>query len=117
MEKKLIKYIRKEFELSELIKTGDSIQDVIDRLTKLDPLKYFETREFPLFNPTFEVTQYGYDGGLDIDLWVYREETDKEYEMRLVQEEKVRQTQEKLAKAKYDKEYIQYLKLKEKFGE
>ena len=47
---------------------------------------------------TFNVAPYGYDGGLELELWESREETDREFEKRRTQEkvaaEKARKARE-----------------------
>ena len=64
----------------------------------------------------FKVRGFGYDGGLDLELWERRPETDREYEKRLTEEKKEQEKKALLDKKKKDQEYKEYLRLKKKFG-
>ena len=64
---------------------------------------------------SFNVAPYGYDGGLELELWEHREETDKEYSARLAKEKLERDRKKAATKAKKDGEYAEYERLKKKF--
>lgn len=65
----------------------------------------------------FQTRSYGYDGGLELQLWERRPETDREYRARVKAQEAEAERVAKAAKAKKDKEYADYLRLKKKFGD
>jgi hypothetical protein len=62
-----------------------------------------------------EYKYFGYDGAFDVAISFEREETDKEYEARLVKEKVKEEKLKNRAAKKKQKEYEQYLKLKDKF--
>ena len=75
----------------------------------------------------FEVQGYGYDGGVELELNVWRDETDAEYKKRLEKNEKAKEKaralrEKKLAKARAvlmeteEAERAEFLRLKAKFG-
>ena len=65
----------------------------------------------------FKTRSYGYDGGIELQLWERRPETDREYQKRVKAEEKEAERVAKVKQAQKDKEYADYLKLKKKFGD
>lgn len=58
-----------------------------------------------------EFDRYGYDGGKDLRLYKFREETDEEYQKRLEEVERTRITAEK----EREERRIQYERLKKEF--
>lgn len=118
MTKKIVQLDFIAYELSDFIQTGDTWADVRARIDALEAksdqpdMRVFDRG---IVDKRFEISYYGYDGGQNIELNLYREETDKEYADRLAEEERTRRKAEDRAKLKKDKEYAQYLKLKEKF--
>lgn len=63
----------------------------------------------------FDVNGYGYDGGLELYLMERREETDREYEKRIAEEKRERAKKSAAARAKKEREYAEYQRLKKKF--
>jgi hypothetical protein len=63
----------------------------------------------------YEAQPYGYDGAIEIEQYQKRLETDMEYAARLKKNENQRMRKKTAAKKQEDKEYAEYLKLKEKF--
>ena len=57
----------------------------------------------------------GYDGGVDLTLYYFRQETDQERDKRLEKERKEKEKKKTAEETKKEKEYKQYLKLKKKF--
>lgn len=82
-------------------------QAVLDRLVAKG---YLVDRVF------FDVSYYGYDGGMDVFVMVDREETDKEMAQRVKKEKAERARKKKAQEAKEAREREQYEKLKAKFG-
>lgn len=63
----------------------------------------------------FDVSHYGYDGGKDLYVDVYRWETDKEYKARMDADKKKRQKRVDAKAAKEAIERATYERLKKKF--
>jgi hypothetical protein len=64
---------------------------------------------------SFNVAPYGYDGGLELELWEHRLENDREFEKRTEAEAKERELEKKRKQAKVDKEFAEYQRLQKKF--
>ncbi len=64
----------------------------------------------------FNIAPYGYDGGMELELYERRPETDAEYAKRTAAEKKEREKKKAAAAKKKDKEYAEYLRLLKKFG-
>lgn len=93
---------------------GRSIDDVIIELQSM--LHRYEEEIFTHDKEVRFVTDYyGYDGGIELYVRVMRWETDKEYEARMAKEQKERAKKRAATKAKKDKEYAEYERLKKKF--
>lgn len=65
----------------------------------------------------FDIQGYGYDGGIELCLRERRLETDREYEKRIAKENLERAKKRAAEKKKKDREYAEYVRLKEKFGD
>jgi hypothetical protein len=76
----------------------------------------------------FCIEPYGYDGGVELHLYIYRDETDAEYEARLAKEEAKKEKARLASERKKDKarqvlmeseaaERAEYERLRAKFGE
>ena len=87
---------------------GKTPEEIIERM------KAFRT-EMNDRDVYFYINHYGYDGGKELKLRERREETDKEYEKRIAEEEKVRAKKRADEKKKKDREYAEYERLKKKF--
>lgn len=85
---------REEVGLWDLFDERD-FTDVKAELDKLESKVQYGQGE----TATFRIEPYGYDGGVELHLYVYRDETDAEYEKRLAKEaatkEKARLAREK----------------------
>lgn len=84
-------------DIGELI-DGKTIEEVLMSLQALQG-KYEPMILGKGYDVRFEIDYYGYDGGFDVSLHVYRDENDKEYEARMKQEEKERE-RKRIAKEK-----------------
>jgi len=63
----------------------------------------------------FTVEPYGYDGGIQLELWERRLETDEEFEKRIAKEAVAKAKEKKAKAAKREKELAEYQRLKKKF--
>lgn len=63
----------------------------------------------------YHINRYGYDGGKELSLRERREETDKEYNKRLAEEQKDKLKAKEAKAAKEAKELAEYMRLKKKF--
>jgi len=63
----------------------------------------------------FNVASYGYDGGIQLELWERRLETDEEFEKRIAKEAVAKAKEKKAKAAKREKELAEYQRLKKKF--
>lgn len=98
----------------------ESFYDLLDNKTPDQIVIEFEkytTEYYHGRDVFFRVKGYGYDGGVELELWEKRLETDKEYEKRVREEKKASEKKAKEATAKKDREYAEFLRLKKKFGE
>lgn len=64
----------------------------------------------------FNISPYGYDGGLELELWETREENDKELATRIAKETKEREKEKKLKLTNAEKEFAEYQRLSKKFA-
>ena len=93
---------------------GRTIEDVILELQSM--LHRYEEEIFTHDKEVrFEIQHYGYDGGVELYVRVVRWESDREYEARMAKEQKERAKKRAVARAKKDKEYAEYERLKKKF--
>ena len=125
MTKKRVLDRRDPVYISDLF-DGRAIDDVILELQSM--LHKYEEEIFTRDKEVkFETEYYGYDGGMEVYAAVYRWETDKEYNKRLVQEEAVKERARKARETKKAKALAQALtteaeerallaRLQEKYG-
>ena len=100
------------------VKIGtESFYDILDQMTAGEVIERMNELQagYPGRHVYFNVSSYGYDGGMDLELWESREETDKEYEKRIAEEKKERAKKSAAAQAKKDREFAEYIRLKQKF--
>lgn len=71
--------------------------------------------EYPSRNISFNVSPYGYDGGLELELWEQRLENDKEFAKRCEAEAKDREKEKKRKQTNEEKEFAEYQRLQKKF--
>lgn len=97
---------------------SESFYSILDGMSPEQVIK--EMRVFQEVYPDrdiyFSIKPYGYDGGIELELYERRLETDAEYAKRTAAEKKEREKKKALAAAKKDKEYAEYLRLRDKFG-
>lgn len=100
------------------VKLGtESFYDILDQKTPMQVIA--EMQEFDLRyagrKVSFNVAPYGYDGGLELEVYEHRLENDKEFAKRRAAETKDRE-KEKLRKlTNAEKEFKEYLRLQKKF--
>lgn len=102
------------------VKIGtESFYDILDQMTPAEVIERMDELQagYPDRDVFFNVSPYGYDGGLNLELWERREETDKEYEKRVAEEKRERDRKRAATKAKKDKEFAEYVRLQKKFGD
>ena len=111
-----IEVCRTNIELSDIISTGDTFSQVIKNLESLNS-KIVEDIEYhdSITNVKFDVSYYGYDGGTDISLVYYRDETDEEMQKRYDLNRAYYERKALQAKKKEEKERAKYLELKAKY--
>lgn len=97
----------------------ESFYDVLDQKTPEQVIEEMQSyiRMYQGRKISFNVSPYGYDGGLELELWESREETDKEYDKRVAVEKRERDRKRAANKAKKDRELAEYVRLKKKFGD
>jgi hypothetical protein len=113
MTRQLVKLTSIDYDMFDLIRLGDTFESAAQRI--LDLGRDVRSRYHDAADIRFQVEHYGYDGGVQISLNLYREETDQEYVDRVAVEEKAATLAKAKAKVKGDKEYAKYLELKAKF--
>lgn len=95
----------------------ESFYDILDQKTPEEVIKrMWELQdEYKDRKVSFNVSPYGYDGGLELELWEHRLENDKEYTARRAQEAKEREKQKARKLSNAEKEFKEYLRLQKKF--
>lgn len=83
-------------------------EEAVKRLWELQ-VEYSERKVY------FNVSSYGYDGGIELELWETREENDKEFATRTAAETKAREKEKARKLTTADKEFKEYLRLQKKF--
>ena len=97
----------------------ESFYDILDQRTPEEVMERMKELQagYPDRHVYFNVSGYGYDGGMNLELWESREETDKEFNKRVAEEKKEREKKAAATKAKKDKEFAEYVRLQKKFGD
>ena len=97
----------------------ESFYDILDQRTPEEVIERMKELQagYPDRHVYFNVSGYGYDGGMNLELWESREETDKEYNKRVAEEKRERDRKRAATKAKKDKEFAEYVRLQKKFGD
>lgn len=96
----------------------ESIYDLLDQKTP-DELIALMTRyksDYEGRDIYFSVDSYGYDGGVNIELWERRLETESEYRGRMAVEARDAERQRKAKQDKDQRDRKEYERLKKKFG-
>ena len=106
----------KRKEITEKLGT-ESFYDILDQKTPQEVIA--EMQAFDLRyagrKVSFNVAPYGYDGGLELEVYEHRLETDTEFEKRCKEEAKEFAKEKKRKESKLDKEFAEYERLKQKF--
>lgn len=100
------------------VKIGtESFFDILDQMTPDEVIERMKELRagYPDRHVFFNVSPYGYDGGIELELWESREETDKEFNKRIAEEKKEREKKAAATRAKKDREFAEYVRLKKKF--
>lgn len=106
-ERKTVEVPEKWFQACDFFPEGkftlQELKDFVEIMITKEPA---DAKEY-----LYELQLYGYDGGFEIVRYQVRPENDQEYADRIHREQQAA----KKEKAKQDREYETYLKLKEKF--
>ena len=100
------------------VKIGtESFYDILDQMTPAEVIERMDELQagYPDRDVFFNVSPYGYDGGLNLELWERREETDREFNKRIAEESKIKAKQKESKAIKQAKELAEYQRLKKKF--
>jgi F0F1-type ATP synthase alpha subunit len=100
------------------VKLGtESFYDILDQKTPEQVIE--EMQGFIQFYAgrkiSFNVAPYGYDGGIELELYEHRLENDREFEKRIAEEKKVKDKAKEDKKTKEAKEFAEYQRLQKKF--
>lgn len=108
----------KRKEVTEKLGT-ESFYDILDQKTPEEVIEGMQgfIQHYSGRKVSFNVAPYGYDGGMELELYEHRLETDKEYEKRLAEEKKEREKKKKAKADKDARDLAEYERLKKKFGE
>lgn len=106
----------KRKEITEKLGT-ESFFDILDQKTPQEVIA--EMQAFDLRyagrKVSFNVAPYGYDGGIELEVYEHRLENDKEFEKRLAEEKKLREIKKRNVADKQAKEFAEYQRLQKKF--
>lgn len=95
----------------------ESFYDILDQKTPEEVIERMrELRaEYTGRKVSFNVAPYGYDGGIELELWEHRLENDREFEKRMAEEKKVKDARKKQKADKEARELAEFMRLKKKF--
>lgn len=95
-----------------------SFYDVLDGKSPAEVIEWMQElqEDYEGRKISFDVSSYGYDGGLELELWECRLENDKEYEARIAKEKKEREIKKRNIADKDAKEFAEFQRLQKKFG-
>lgn len=95
----------------------ESFYDVLDQKTPEEVITRMHElmAEYPNRKVSFNVSPYGYDGGVELELWEHRLENDKEFKQRRDMEAKIRENNKKRKQTNLEKEFAEYQRLQKKF--
>ena len=108
----------KRKEITEKLGT-ESFYDILDQKTPEEVIAGMQgfIQHYAGRKVSFNVSPYGYDGGMELELYEHRLETDKEYEKRIAEEKKASVKRKKAKADKDARDRAEYERLKKKFGE
>jgi predicted choloylglycine hydrolase len=94
----------------------ESFYDILDQKTPEVIQRMRElVSEYPDRKISFNVAPYGYDGGLELEVWEHRLENDKEFAKRREAEAKDREKEKLRKRTNLEKEFAEYQRLQKKF--
>jgi hypothetical protein len=95
----------------------ESFYDILDQKTPEEVItRMLGLRaEYPDRKISFNVSPYGYDGGVELELWELRLENDKEFAKRREAEAKDREKEKLRKRTNAEKEFAEYQRLQKKF--
>lgn len=95
----------------------ESFYDILDQKTPLEVIERMKELMdgYPDRKISFNVSPYGYDGGLELELWEHRLENDKEFAKRMKEQETEKAKTKKAKEMKEAKELAEFTRLKKKF--
>lgn len=105
-------------QVREQVKDFDaSLFDLLDFKTPAQVIEHLQLiqKKYAGLEVFFKLSTWGYDGGVDLELWKQREQTDEEYDRLLAAYTKEQDRKKKAAKLKKDSEFAEYQRLKKKF--
>ena len=100
------------------VKLGtESFYDILDQMTPEEVIQRMQAlrAEYPDRKVSFNVSPYGYDGGMELELWEHRLENDKEFAKRREAEAKDREKEKLRKRTKEEKDFAEYMRLQKKF--
>jgi len=95
----------------------ESFYDILDQKSPEEVITRMQElmAEYPGRKVNFNVAPYGYDGGLELELWEQRLENDKEFAKRREAEAKARDKEKARKLTNLEKEFAEYQRLQKKF--
>lgn len=95
----------------------ESFYDILDQKTPEEVIQRMQElrAEYPDRKVSFNVSPYGYDGGVELELWEHRLENDREFAKRREAEAKDREKEKLRKRTKEEKDFAEYQRLQKKF--
>ncbi len=95
----------------------ESFYDILDQKTPEEVITRMQElrSEYDGRKVSFNVAPYGYDGGLELEVWEHRLENDKEFAKRREAEAKDREKEKLRKRTNLEKEFAEYQRLQKKF--
>jgi hypothetical protein len=95
----------------------ESFYDILDQKTPEQVIERMQElrSEYDGRKVSFNVAPYGYDGGLELEVWEHRLENDKEFAKRREAEAKDREKEKLRKRTNLEKEFAEYQRLQKKF--
>lgn len=95
----------------------ESFYDILDQKTPEEVIQRMQElrAEYRDRKVSFNVAPFGYDGGLELEVYEHRLENDKEFKKRREAEAKDREKEKLRKRTNQEKEFAEYERLKKKF--
>lgn len=95
----------------------ESFYDILDQKTPEQVIERMQElrSEYDGRKVSFNVAPYGYDGGLELEVYEHRLENDKEFAKRREAEAKDREKEKLRKRTNEEKEFAEYQRLQKKF--